>query len=531
MLDKRVGDSFEAVENLTGRATDVAMHDGLELHPREFSDYLDKADVTDLRLGDHVKKEMTIFFSDIRAFTELSESLTVEERLRLHQLLSLPRRAHHPGERGLRRQVPRRRHPRPLPGRHRRADQAHPHGRGHAGQDDRVQRPPRQRGSYRPIAMGVGIHTGALMLGVVGVSDRMENTVISDAVNLASRLQAITKAFNISVAISEQAFKELEDPGAYKYRFIGKVKVKGKAAPISVFEIFDGIEPEPLRAQDEGQHLLRAGHALVLPEGLRGRHVLLQAGDRHHPRGRGRELLPRELHEQGGDLRARRASFAAPCGPVYSSPWTHPSPSTPGAAPHRGRQVRGGRGGLHAGPGARSGQPGPDLQPRGSPQAGGQDGRGPRRPRVRPPDRGREPRPPPRPRPHPLRGRRLPCRLRLLRARPGSPRRLPRGLERPRRREDSARATTLAPAPASRMPSPSAMTTRKPGSTWRTATTSSASRAKSGGPAPAWPSSAPAGPAARIEGRPASPAGRWIPLPGPRGFRDRPFQPAGTGID
>jgi hypothetical protein len=72
----------------------------------------------------------------------------------------------------------------------------------------------------------------------------MENTVISDAVNLSSRLQSITKAFNISLAISEQAFKELEDPGIYKYRFIGKVKVKGKAAPVSVFEIFDGIAPE-----------------------------------------------------------------------------------------------------------------------------------------------------------------------------------------------------------------------------------------------------------------------------------------------
>jgi two-component system sensor histidine kinase ChiS len=97
---------------------------------------------------------------------------------------------------------------------------------------------------YRPISVGVGIHTGELMLGVIGVSDRMENTVISDAVNLGSRLQAITKAFNIPLVISEQAFKELEDPGMYKYRFIGKVKIRGKAEPIAVFEIFDGIAPE-----------------------------------------------------------------------------------------------------------------------------------------------------------------------------------------------------------------------------------------------------------------------------------------------
>ena len=72
----------------------------------------------------------------------------------------------------------------------------------------------------------------------------MQNTVISDAVNLASRLENITKFFKISMAISEETFKKLEDPGSYMYRFIGKVRVKGKAAPVSVFEIFDGIDPE-----------------------------------------------------------------------------------------------------------------------------------------------------------------------------------------------------------------------------------------------------------------------------------------------
>jgi len=49
--------------------------------------------------------------------------------------------------------------------------------------------------------------------------------------------------FNVSLAISEETFKNLEDPGAYKYRFIGKVRVKGKSDPVSVFEIFDGIDP------------------------------------------------------------------------------------------------------------------------------------------------------------------------------------------------------------------------------------------------------------------------------------------------
>ncbi|MBN2875106.1 MAG: adenylate/guanylate cyclase domain-containing protein, partial [Spirochaetales bacterium] len=103
----------------------------------------------------------------------------------------------------------------------------------------------RAKMNYRPISMGIGIHTGPLMLGVVGVSDRMEGTVISDAVNLSSRLQSIAKAFNIPLVISERTFMQLDDPGKYKYRFIGKVRVKGKDAPVSVFEIFDGL-PEAL---------------------------------------------------------------------------------------------------------------------------------------------------------------------------------------------------------------------------------------------------------------------------------------------
>jgi len=209
--------------------------------PKEFLDFLDKRDVVDLRLGDHVKKKMTIFFSDIRAFTELSERLTIEENFAfINSYLSRVVPIITDNDGFVDKYI---------------GDAIMALFNGPRGADSAIKSAVemqskiveynghRAKMGYKPIAMGVGIHTGDLMLGVVGVSDRMENTVISDAVNLASRLQAITKAFNISLAISEQAFKELADPGQYKYRFIGKVKVKGKAAPVSVFEIFDGIEP------------------------------------------------------------------------------------------------------------------------------------------------------------------------------------------------------------------------------------------------------------------------------------------------
>ena len=241
LLVKKVADTFESAESLSGYIDSVSKT-VKNFIPTEFLENLDKSDLVDLRLGDHTKKEMTIFFSDIRAFTELSETLTVEENFAfINSYLSrvVPIIKENGGfvDKYI-------------------GDAIMALFAGPRGADEAIRSAIAMQGKiveynghrakmgYRPISMGVGVHTGDLMLGVVGVSDRMENTVISDAVNLASRLQAITKAFNISLAISEQSFKELEDPGSYKYRFIGKVKVKGKAAPVSVFEIFDGLAPD-----------------------------------------------------------------------------------------------------------------------------------------------------------------------------------------------------------------------------------------------------------------------------------------------
>jgi two-component system sensor histidine kinase ChiS len=209
--------------------------------PREFLAILNKDSVHELRLGDHIEQEMTIFFSDIRQFTDLSEKLTPEESFAfINSYLSriVPEitknggfvdkyigdaiLALFPQEDG--------------------ADMAV-----HTAISiqDRIQEYNEHRANcgYRPLSMGIGLHTGTLMVGVVGVKDRMQNTVISDAVNLASRLESITKVFGVSLAISEETFKKLSDPGSYKYRFIGKVRVKGKSDPVSVFEIFDGVNP------------------------------------------------------------------------------------------------------------------------------------------------------------------------------------------------------------------------------------------------------------------------------------------------
>jgi two-component system sensor histidine kinase ChiS len=208
--------------------------------PKEFLAILKKKSVEELKLGDHIKQEMTIFFSDIRQFTELSENLTPEESFAfINSYLAriVPEISRNGGfvDKYIGDAIL------ALYPQHNGADMAVK--TAIAIQEKiREYNNHRAKCGYRPLAMGIGIHTGTLMVGVVGTQDRMQSTVISDAVNLASRVESLTKAFRVSLAISEETFKKLEDPGSYKYRFVAKVRVKGKNEPVSIFEIFDGID-------------------------------------------------------------------------------------------------------------------------------------------------------------------------------------------------------------------------------------------------------------------------------------------------
>ena len=209
--------------------------------PHEFLQFLERESIVDVQLGDQVQKEMTVLFSDIRSFTTLSEKMSPKENFDfinayLSRVSPVIRNYHgfidkYIGD-AIMALFPQT------------ADDAV-----QAAID--MQKQVSLYNTYRlenheqPIAIGIGLHTGTLMLGTVGESQRMEGTVIADAVNLASRLEGLTKFYGVDILISEQTLSRLDNPHNYNYRFLGRYKVKGKSEPVNVFEVYDA-DPQHL---------------------------------------------------------------------------------------------------------------------------------------------------------------------------------------------------------------------------------------------------------------------------------------------
>ena len=96
-----------------------------------------------------------------------------------------------------------------------------------------------------PLAIGVGVHRGSVILGTVGGADRMEVTAIGDAVNVAARLESLTKGLGAGAVVSEEVLRGKTQDA----RRIGAVHVKGRSAPVELFELLSCCSTESERQQ------------------------------------------------------------------------------------------------------------------------------------------------------------------------------------------------------------------------------------------------------------------------------------------
>ena len=82
----------------------------------------------------------------------------------------------------------------------------------------------------------------------MGGTDRLKFSVVGDPVNVASRLEDLTKPCGAEILLSEHTYGLLEDPDSYRARRIGRVHIPGRVAPLVVHEIFEeAAEPERAR--------------------------------------------------------------------------------------------------------------------------------------------------------------------------------------------------------------------------------------------------------------------------------------------
>ncbi len=210
--------------------------------PYEFIRSLGHNVITDVKLGDQVEKIVTVLFSDIRDYTTLSEQMSPAENFKfvcsfnermgpvirknngfINQYIGDAIMAIFTGNAAD-------------------ALQAAIEMQKEVEELNII----RSANGYPPIRIGIGMHTGPLIMGITGDSNRMDATTISDTVNTASRLESLTNHYKASIILSDSCVQQMSETANFHLRYLGLVQLKGKHESLHIHECFSGNTSEEI---------------------------------------------------------------------------------------------------------------------------------------------------------------------------------------------------------------------------------------------------------------------------------------------
>lgn len=114
------------------------------------------------------------------------------------------------------------------------------------------------------VQIGIGLHSGLVILGTIGSSDRMDSTVLGLTVNLAKRLEEITGPLGVAMLISDQVANRLPNGHGHRIRKLGEVSLRGSSVPMTIFEVYDHDRPNIRNLKDRIAPLIAEGIEMLM---------------------------------------------------------------------------------------------------------------------------------------------------------------------------------------------------------------------------------------------------------------------------
>jgi class 3 adenylate cyclase len=153
------------------------------------------------------------------------------------------------------------------------------------------------RPSDQTIQISIGLHTGPVILGTIGSPKRMDSTVLGLTVNLAKRLEEVTRPLGVEMLISDQVADQLPIGHGHRFRKLGEVFVKGSSAPIGIIEVYDQDPPEVCHLKDQIGPILSEGIGLYKSGYLDAALSKFQEAQHIYPQDLPLHLLIHSIHQ------------------------------------------------------------------------------------------------------------------------------------------------------------------------------------------------------------------------------------------